>query len=198
MPCTMTTCLIIFILVSAGRTSPVCGGDAGGANIYGNPSWSDCARRLSSYTSTLTDNRDHFFGLPSVTRRPQNAQNFALDVTINEWRNKVQLPLVARTLLFTPTSCMFHCGEEPASLNWVIHVLASCNIGLFPIELSDGSLSWDSGYYNSIMGSGQTVIFNCIMGGRNDESFHGPGGLILTGKILGILDPLLRARTGNL
>ncbi|MCJ1483789.1 hypothetical protein MMC06_003957 [Schaereria dolodes] len=158
---TLITSLIILNLVAAERQIPVCG-DAGGVSIYGYPSLNDCAFQLSAL-DTLTDNRDHFFGLASVTRRPQNPLNYALDVTINEWRNKVQLPIVRRTLVSTPSA-------------------STCNLGVFPIELPDQSLSWDTGFYRTIKNDGQSIIANCIRRNHNGISIRGPGGRILTGR----------------
>lgn len=80
----------------------------------------------------------------------------------------------------------------PVSLSWrsfytiqLSHHLysARCNLGIFPIELPDGSLSFDSSHYYMLERDGRSVL-ECIRRDRVGNSYVGPGGRVITGKIL--------------
>jgi len=147
---TIVTSFIVLALVVADRPEPICDG-----NLYGHPNANDCNPRLNMLENTI-DRKHYLFVLPSVTRRPQNPLDYRLDVTTYQWRqNKVELPIVKRAQGGT----------------------SRCNFGIFPIELPDGSLSWDKGFYRYMAMESRHIVGQCIRTQPN-----GPGGRVLTGS----------------
>ncbi|MCJ1472412.1 hypothetical protein MMC13_001060 [Lambiella insularis] len=143
MPSTLTarTILVPFLvlsLVTANRGIPVCD-----ENLYGHPKELDCRIRLRALQFD-TDRKDHFFGLRSVPRRPQSS-NLEDHVTMNQWRNWEFLPFITSK----------------------VHGASQCILGVFPIELPDHTLSWDTSHYRSLAIEGNTLLQTCReSGGR--------------------------------
>ncbi|MCJ1387115.1 hypothetical protein MMC17_010244 [Xylographa soralifera] len=127
------------------------------AHLFGYPTVTDCLSHLAAFQNGI-DNKAHFFALPSVTRRPQS-RSYKWDTSTYEWRNKIPLPVLLE-----------HQGHP-----------LNCIAGVFPIELTDRTLSWDIDWFFTFADVGHHVVRTCLRQGDSQDVPYGPGGRVSAG-----------------